>query len=191
VARLHVLDSLAAVPLLRERGIKEIVDLGSGGGYPGIPLAVALPARGVLVESVGKKARFLSAVVQAVGRVDRLSVAAIRAEVLAGEPPRRAATAVVARAVAPLAELVELALPLLVPGGRLVAWKRGDIAAELDAARWAARALGGGVPLVHPVPLGALEGHVLVEVEKRRPSPPGYPRDPGVRRRRPWGSGLC
>src|SRR6185295_6018856 len=65
-AREHVLDSLAALPLLRARGTPDLLDLGSGGGFPGVPLAIGLPrARTVLVESVGKKATFLAAVVDA------------------------------------------------------------------------------------------------------------------------------
>jgi predicted O-methyltransferase YrrM len=61
IAREHVLDSLTALPILRRAGIEEFLDIGSGGGYPGLPLAVALPARrALLVESIGKKARFLA-----------------------------------------------------------------------------------------------------------------------------------
>ena len=68
VAREHVLDSLTALRLLRRAGIAEFVDLGSGGGYPGLPLAIALPARrALLVESIGKKARFLEVAVAASG----------------------------------------------------------------------------------------------------------------------------
>ena len=90
IAREHVLDSLTAVPLLRRFGIDEFVDLGSGAGYPGLPLAVALPARrALLVESIVKKARFLTAAVEAVGIGDRVTVAAARAETVAVDPDHR------------------------------------------------------------------------------------------------------
>ena len=94
---------------------------------------------------------------------------------------------VTARAVGPLDDLVELSLPLLAAGGRLVAWKRGDLVAELAAARRAGAALGGGEPAVHAVPeaLG-LAGHALVVVRKEGPTPAGFPRDPAARKRRPW-----
>ena len=84
------------------------------------------------------------------------------------------------------AELVELAFPLLEPGGRLVAWKRGDLTAELRATRAAIEALGGGTLDVQPVPVVALAGHVLVVVTRTGPVPDAYPRDAAQRRRRPW-----
>jgi len=119
IARDHVLDSLTALPLLRRAGIAEFVDLGSGGGYPGLPLAIALPARrALLVESIGKKARFLDVAITALGLADRVSVAAARAESIAAEPRHRGRwPAVVSRAVADLTELSELALPLLATAG--------------------------------------------------------------------------
>jgi 16S rRNA (guanine527-N7)-methyltransferase len=187
VATLHVIDSLAALPLLRDLGIRRFVDLGSGAGYPGLPLAVALPARVLLVESVAKKARFLRTVVTATGLDDEVSVAATRAETLAAMPEHRGSwQAVTARAVTALPDLIELALPVLTEGGVLVAWKRGDIAAELAAGGRAAAQLGGTRPMVQEVHLPGLAGHVLVVVTKRRPTPAGFPRDPAARTRRPW-----
>ncbi|HET7026875.1 MAG TPA: RsmG family class I SAM-dependent methyltransferase [Candidatus Limnocylindrales bacterium] len=191
VARLHVLDSLAAVALLRLRGVEQLIDLGSGGGYPGIPLAAALRARALLVESVGKKATFLETVVAATGLAGRVDVAPVRAESLGARVAATRATAVTARAVGSLADLVELAFPVLAPGGRLVAWKRGPIDDELAAAREAAGALGDGRVEVHSILPSVLSGHLLVEIEKRAPTPRGFPRDPAARRRRPWGTPLC
>ena len=194
----HVLDSLTAVPLLRAMGIDAFVDIGSGGGLPGLPLAIALPARrALLVESTGKKARFLETAVAAVmprgddpGSVAAgapIEVAPVRAEVLARDPTHRGAwPCVTARAVAPLPDLIELAVPLVVPGGALVAWKRGDLAAELDAGRRALDALGGGRLEIRPVELPGLAGHVLVVVTAAGPAPAAYPRDPAARARRPW-----
>src|SRR5207249_113823 len=129
IAREHVLDSLTAGPLLLERGVKELLDLGSGGGFPGLPLAVSLNLeRTLLVESVGKKARFLDAAAGVVGLGDRLSVANSRVEALASRAEGREAWPLVtARAVASLAELVELAFPLLSVGGALLAWKRAPV----------------------------------------------------------------
>lgn len=187
-ARLHVVDSLAAVPLLRAAGIDRFVDLGSGGGFPGIPLAIALPARhALLVDSVAKKARFLGITAAALGVDDRVHVAAARAEALAGDPGQRERwPAVTARAVAPLAELVELAFPLLQTGGLLVAWKRGDIDPELAAAERAAAAAGGATFQVVDPRVTSLPRHVLVVVTKRGRTDARFPRDPAERRRRPW-----
>ena len=91
-----------------------------------------------------------------------------------------------ARAVAALPDLVELAVPLLRPGGVLVAWKRGDLADELASGRRALDALGGGRLEVRPVDLPGLVGHALVVVTAAGPAPVAYPRDPAARARRPW-----
>ena len=186
----HLLDSLAAVPLLREAGVRRFVDLGSGGGYPGLPLALALPAdRVLLVDSIAKKAAFLEIAVAAVGIPDRVAVAAVRAEDLAADRGHRERwPAVTVRAVASLPELVELAFPLLVPGGLLLAWKRGGLDAERDRARRAVAALGGGSVEVVPLPatLPELVDHVLVAVRKGGPTGAAWPRPPAERKRRPW-----
>jgi len=187
VARGHVLDSLTALPLLRRAGIDEFVDLGSGAGYPGLPLAVALPARrALLVESIAKKARFLETAVEAMGIGDRVAVATARAEALAASPDHRGRWgAVLARAVADLADLAELSLPLLRTGGLLVAWKRRPIDVELARADRALLQLGGRVLAVEAVALPGLEDHVLAVIEKTGETPPEFPRDPTARRRHP------
>jgi 16S rRNA (guanine527-N7)-methyltransferase len=188
VALGHVIDSLAALPLLRERGIERFVDIGSGGGYPGLPLAVALPVtRALLAEPIGKKAGFLRTVITATGLDGIAEAAAVRAEALAGDARHRGRwPAVTARAVASLGELVELAFPLLDSGGILVAWKQGDLTLELAAADRAMAALGGGRLAVHPVRVPDLEGHRLVVAMARGHVPAAYPRDPAERKRRPW-----
>jgi len=181
----HVLDSLAAVPMLRAAGIDVLLDLGSGGGYPGLALAAALPARhALLVDSIGKKVRFLETAIAALGLGDRVAAAAIRAEDMAADPRHREAwQAVTVRAVALLPDLVELAFPLLGPGGLLVAWKGNDIADERLRALPALAALGGGRIDVHPTGPG---GHVLVIVTKTGRTSAAWPRPPAERHRQPW-----
>lgn len=187
IAREHVLDSLTALPLLRSARVDEFVDLGSGAGYPGLPLAAALPARrALLVDSIAKKARFIETAVQATGLAPRVAVAAARAESLAVDPRHRGRwQAVVARAVAELADLAELGLPLLAPGGILVAWKRLPCDEELARAQRAAPHLGGRLSACRTVAVPGLENHALAVIEKVAPTPPQYPREPAVRRRRP------
>ena len=210
VALLHVVDSLTAVPLLRATapvsasrhggrapGRCSLLDLGSGGGYPGLPIAIVLPAdRVALVDSVGKKARFLSVAVAAAtaalreAGADSPLITALqeRAEDLAEEPDHREAWDIVtARAVGSLAEVAELGLPLLRVGGRLVCWKRDDgagtLAGEIRAAQEIVRAAGGVRIRVHHPELAQLPGNVLVEVVKIRPTPGRFPRSASDRKR--------
>jgi 16S rRNA (guanine527-N7)-methyltransferase len=186
-ATLHILDSLAAVPELRRLGVGRLLDLGSGGGVPGIPLAAIVPAEALLVEPIGKKARFLETAVSAVGLADRVGVANARAETLGHDARHRGRwPAVTARAVGPLAELVELAFPLLTEHGHLIAWKRGDLVEEIRAARVAMATLGGGELRIEAVTLPGLERHRLVVVTRTGRVPDASPRDPASRRRRPW-----
>ena len=188
VALGHVVDSLSAVAVLRERGVDRFLDLGSGGGYPGLPIAATLPAaRVVLLEPVAKKAAFLSVVATATGLDGTVEAAAVRAETLARDGRHRGRwPAVTARAVASLADLVELAFPLLAPAGALVAWKRGDLGDELAAAARAIEALGGGSLDVRRVEVPGLDDHLLVVATTRGAAPSAYPRDPAARKRRPW-----
>jgi 16S rRNA (guanine527-N7)-methyltransferase len=190
VAVRHVVDSLSALAWLQARGVNRLLDIGSGGGFPGVPLAAALPTLEVaLAEPIRKKARFLEVAVAAVGLAGRVSVVTARGEELARDPASRARWDVVtARAVASTADLVELSFPLLAPAGALLAWKRGDMGAELEAADRAAHALGGGSIEVLEVDVRGLPEHRLV-VATRAPAgrvPEAYPRDPAARRRSPW-----
>jgi 16S rRNA (guanine527-N7)-methyltransferase len=201
IAIRHVIDSLTGLAVLRERGIDRFVDLGSGGGFPGIPLAAALPAdRALLIDSIGKKVRFLATVVDAVGLGDHVAAEPARSESLAASRSDRGRwPAVTARAVGPLAELIELAFPLLQPGGVLVAWKRRStedplgLEEEVAASRRALVAIDPGYRITVEAPVGAapdlvdLVDHRLVIVERGTdPVAATWPRDPATRRRQPW-----
>lgn len=203
VIRLHVLDSLAAVAPVRERlgTIGSLVDIGSGGGYPGIPLGLALGVTTLsLVESVGRKARFLEVAGQAAADAARradpahapgVEVLAERSEALAAGGRRASWDVATVRAVGSMAECAELGLPLLRTGGLLVCWKRDrdaddagadGLRTEVDAARPLVRRLGGGDPEVVPAGVPGAPGHRLVMVRKERATPDAYPRPPVARR---------
>ena len=165
----HYLDALAALPLINQLITDggAYADLGSGGGFPGIPLAAHMLERRPkatfdLIEATGKKARFLESVVASSGLAPRLRVLNARAEDLAARQPTRY-DLIAARAVAPLAELTRLALPLLAPGGHLLAWKREGEgwAAELATA---ASLVGGDAIRVERVVAPGLDGALLVLV---------------------------
>ncbi|HET6380573.1 MAG TPA: 16S rRNA (guanine(527)-N(7))-methyltransferase RsmG [candidate division Zixibacteria bacterium] len=188
VARWHLLDSLAALPLLSETD-GAVADLGSGGGLPAIPLAIARPdLRWTLVESVEKKAAVLRGFAEALS-LPHVAVVAERAEGLGRDPRHRERyAAVTARAVAALPVLAELALPLLIPGGRLLAWK-GPLTEDSEEVRRGRVAIGqlGGGRLEVRAALPALGDHTFVAVPKVGPTPARFPRRPGEPSRRPLG----
>lgn len=190
VARLHLLDALAALPLLDAAAPTSTVDLGSGGGVPGIVLAIARPSvRWVLVESVAKKAAELHSFVEAL-RLPNVTVAATRAETLGRDTGHRERhDLVTARACASLPVLVEYALPLLRPGGTLIAWKGAlnDDDLEVRSGRSAVEAVGGGSVRIIDSGVAALGRHRFVVVEKGGPTPDRYPRRAGIPARRPLG----
>jgi 16S rRNA (guanine527-N7)-methyltransferase len=189
IARLHLLDALAALPLLDAVAPAAAVDLGSGGGVPGIPLALARPdVRWLLVDSIAKKAEALRAFVGALG-LRNVTVSAERAETLGRSPEHRERHHLVAaRACAAMPVLLELGLPLLREGGRLLAWKGPLTAAdhEIRRGRAAAGQLGGGSLTIHAA-LPELGGHTFVVVPKVGATPDRFPRRPGEPARRPLG----
>jgi 16S rRNA (guanine527-N7)-methyltransferase len=186
----HVLDSLSAATPLLDRLVAgerlRLVDVGSGGGMPGLPLKIAFPLlRVTLVESVNKKADFLRQTVTDLGLSD-VEVVALRAELAARSLEHRDmydwATA---RALGSLPVVVELCAPFLAPGGLLVAQRSGDLDADLLAAAPAFKALRvwSRTPIYLEIPV--LPGHGLVVGEKYAPTPEAYPRRPGLPRKRP------
>ncbi len=162
----------------------KLVDVGSGGGLPGLPLKLARPDLAVtLVEADQAKAAFL---VQACAklRLGDVEVLARRAEEVGHDPTYREAFDVaVARALAPMPVLVELCLPLVRVGGRLLAQKTDK--EELEAAEHAIEMLGGSIESVQPAPSAARRSGTIVAVAKIRPTPDAYPRRPGVPGRKP------
>lgn len=185
--RTHLADSLVALELPDVRTATAIADLGAGAGFPGLPLAVALPAAEVvLVESVGRKCAFIQAAADAAG-LTSAEVVADRAESWSAGIGTR--DLVTARALAPLAVLAEYAAPLLRDGGVLVAWKgRRDAQEERDAAA-AAEQLGLAIEEIRPVhPYPGADHRHLHLLRKVAPTPARFPRRPGMARKRPLGA---
>lgn len=183
----HLADSLVALELDAVRTAVRIADLGAGAGFPGLSLAVALPAAEVaLVESVARKCAFIRAAADA-AQLTNVEIVADRAESwTAGLGTRDLVTA---RALAPLAVLAEYAAPLLREGGALVAWKgRRDEREEREAATAAAE-LGLAVEEIRPVqPYPAAVHRHLHVLRKVAPTPERFPRRPGMARKRPLGA---
>jgi len=175
-------DSLVLLEHLGEG--QKMVDVGSGGGLPGLPLKIARPDLSVtLVEADQDKAAFLVRACAELGLRD-VQVLARRAEEVGHEPLYREAFDIaVARAVAPMRVLAELCLPLVKVGGRLLAQKTES--EELSAAGHAIEAMGGVLKAVIPAPSAARGSGTVVIVDKVRSTPPAYPRRPGVPKRKP------
>src|SRR5688572_22214357 len=161
----HVGDSLTVLPHL-PAGRVRIADVGSGGGVPGIPLAIARPdATFLLIESTKKKATFLKQTIDALGLAN-VSVSEWRAEDVGHSNSRETFDVALARAVATMAWLAEWCLPLVKEGGRMLAMKGPKVADELPEAKRAIKLAGGGEAVVHPVDLPGTEHRVIVEIPK-------------------------
>jgi len=182
----HVADSLVALDLPQVHAARHVADLGAGGGFPGLVLAVGLPdAHVALVESVARKCAFLERAVSALG-LRNATVVNARAESWPEGLGRH--DVVTARALAPLGVILEYAAPLLAEGGALIAWKgRRDDAEEAQAAAAAAQ-LGMTAPDPRPVePFPAARDRHLHLSSKVESTPAGFPRRAGMARKRPLG----
>ena len=163
------------------------MDVGTGAGFPGLPLRIACPAlRVTLIEATGKKAEFCRHVVERLG-LEGVEVVHGRAEDVGQDPEHRQRYDVaVARAVAAMPVLAEYLLPLVRLGGQAIAQKGESGPAEAHGAEAAIRLLGGRLRQVTPVELpGVAEARYLVMVEKVAATPPIYPRRAGLPGRRP------
>jgi 16S rRNA (guanine527-N7)-methyltransferase len=179
----HIADSLSGLEVEAVREARTIGDLGAGAGFPGLVLAVALPrARVALVESVGKKCAFMERAAEAAG-LQNVEVVCARAEEW-----RAQEDVITARALAPLAVLVEYAAPLLRVGGSLVAWKGVRDAHEERAGAAAAGEVGLELAEVRSVrPWEGVEQRHLYVYSKVTETAPRFPRRPGMARKRPLG----
>lgn len=183
----HFLDSLTCVQATGPLNGRALIDVGTGAGFPGLPLKILYPSLALtLVDSVEKKARFLELVVGELGLTD-VVVIADRAETLGRLPAyREQFDWATARAVAELRVLVELLLPLCRVGGHMLAQKGESAHAEADTARQATTATGGGKPDIVTVQLPEVDqAHYLVTIPKIAPTNQRYPRRPGMPAKRP------
>jgi 16S rRNA (guanine527-N7)-methyltransferase len=183
----HFLDSLTCLKVMRDSPMDRIIDVGTGAGFPGIPLKIACPSmRLTLVESIRKKGAFCKYIVQKM-HLSGVLVLSERAEVIGHqENHREQYDWAVARAVARLVVLVEYLLPLVHVGGSMLAMKGESAIAEAHEAEQALRILGGHIRCLVPVTLpGVVEDRYLVLVDKVAATPKEYPRRTGIPAKRP------
>jgi 16S rRNA (guanine527-N7)-methyltransferase len=186
--KVHVADSLTGLefPALSEASM--IADIGSGAGFPGLVLALAMPGAQVdLIESVGRKCEFIQRAIAA-GGIANARVINARSEDLAAAEGREAYGAVTARAVGRLSTLAELASPLLSDGGALVAWKgKRDPEEEEQLANAAVALAMRPEEIRHVGPYAGSRHRHLHLVRKAGPTPADLPRRPGIAKKRPRG----
>lgn len=183
----HFLDSLTCLQGFNNPKPMRLIDIGTGAGFPGIPLKIAYPhLRLTLVESVGKKAEFCRHMVEVL-KLDRVEVVQARAEDLGQITGHREVYDVaVARAVASLPVLIEYLIPLVKVGGRVIAQKGEAAMAEVHASEHALRLLGGRIFQVKPVVLpGVADDRFLVIIDKIAATPGTYPRRVGLAAKKP------
>lgn len=185
--RLHLLDSLAVLHSLVDAPPGPVMDLGTGAGFPGIPIALTTNRPVVLVESVKKKAAAVSEFCSALGLDERVRVLPLRAEEVAALEPR-SASVVVARALTALPSLLELAAPLLVPGGVLVALKARPEPEEITAGDRVARIVGFDPASIERMELpGGDEQRTILTYRMARTSSVALPRRTGLAQKEPLG----
>ena len=183
----HFADSLTCLLAIRPQPGMRVIDVGTGAGFPGLPLKIAYPALDVtLVEATGKKVEFLRHIVTTL-RLEGVRLVNERAEDIGQMPDHREHYDwAVARAVAGMPVLAEYLLPLCRVGGRALAQKGESAHAETVEAERAIHLLGGRLAQITPVELPTVaETHYLVTLEKVAATPPQYPRRPGMPAKKP------
>lgn len=183
----HFLDSLSCLQVIRDRNPFSLIDIGTGAGFPGIPLKIIRPDISlVLVESVGKKASFCAKAIDSL-QLDNSRIIQTRAEEIGQHPDHRESYDwAVARAIAELPLLLEYLLPLVKLNGRVLAMKGKDKQSEIKSSQNAMTALGGELYQVEKTTLPYNFGErVLIVVQKIFPSPSKYPRRIGIPAKKP------
>lgn len=178
-----IIDSLTLLPGLDPVASKgRIIDIGSGGGLPGIPVAIARPDLDVtLLEATGKKAKFLQRCADELP-LPNVTVLHARAEE-AGQTKehRQRYDVAVSRAVGPMPEVLEYSLPLVVVGGKVLAMKGPQVEQELEHAGDALTTLGAGeLQIFEAYPPEFAQNLVIISILKESPTPRAYPRPPGT-----------
>lgn len=187
VRRKLFLESLGCLLAMQGTVMDRVIDVGSGAGFPGLPLKIVQPEMALtLADSVGKKTAFLKHMAQTLG-MKGVEILNMRAEKVGRmSTHRQSYDWALARALAPMPILVEYLLPLIKVGGRLLAQKGEDAKEEVEGAKNAIELLGGELQELIPIDIpGESSKHYLVVIEKIAETPEQYPREVGIAKKRP------
>lgn len=183
----HFLDSISIIPIIKQYNIKKLIDVGTGAGFPGVPIKIASPEIGVvLLDSLNKRINFLNELIRLL-KLDNIKTQHGRAEEYGQKTDfRESFDVVTSRAVAKLSVLTELCLPFVSVGGIFVSLKGPKLTEEIVEAKKAIDILGGKIVEQKEIKLPGLDDkRSIVIVKKIKSTPVKYPRKPGTPEKKP------
>ncbi|MBO6155675.1 MAG: 16S rRNA (guanine(527)-N(7))-methyltransferase RsmG [Lachnospiraceae bacterium] len=183
----HFLDSLSLIKVKDLHNRTNVLDLGTGADFPGIPLKIAFPELNItLMDSLNKRILFLQDVINELGLTDIEAIHGRAEEAARNKKYREKYDLCVSRAVANISTLSEYCLPFVKVGGEFISYKSGNIDEELDAAKKGIKILGGTITDVHKFDLGEnKQGRSFVIIDKNQSTPKTYPRKAGTPSKNP------